>query len=61
MRTATCIIGNKGGMTVGDLKKILKRMDDNAPVHVQSHFMGGTYNVSSEGVTFDENMIVIGG
>lgn len=61
MRTATCIIGEKNSMTVGDLKKILKRMDDSAPVHVQSHFMGGTYNVGSEGVTFDDKMIVIGG
>ena len=60
MRTATCIIGEKSNMTVGDLKKILKRMDDSAPVHVPQE-MGGTYNVSSEDVAFDENKIVIGG
>lgn len=60
MRTAEQIIGKSGTMTVGDLKKILKRIDDNTPIQVPSHFMGGYYSIGRQQVSFDENNIQIG-
>lgn len=60
MRTAEQIIGKSGTMTVGDLKKILKRIDDKTPIRVPSHFMGGYYSIGRDQVSFDENTIHIG-
>ena len=60
MRTAEEILGKSGTMTVGDLKKILKRIDDKTPIQVPSHFTDGYYSIGRQQVSFDENNIQIG-
>jgi hypothetical protein len=60
MRTAEQIFGSNSVMTVKDLKKILKKMDDDAVIQVPSHCSSGYYSICRSAVEFNEHVIHIG-
>lgn len=60
MRTATQMFGKVKPMTAKDLIKILRKVPEDTRIQVPSHCDDGFYTISSDGVSFDDEKVLIG-